>query len=186
MRATGLAAAATFAAFVAYPALAGQRPQTTLTLTTQWSQPVSPSVIGTFIKRGDLPFAILLWRGKPGWFLARPRGGSGGGSGDGTIRGTETFGPITVAFRFVGTTVEVQGISIDLSGGKNLLLIDNVDGREDQLKIDTIAVNLPPLAPRSVPSFSTMPEALGFLRCGEPLTDDGLKIWNRFVCDRAN
>ena len=152
-----------------------------------WTQPVSPSVVGIFIVRNGEP-TVLLLRGRPGWFTGGGRqGGSGGGSGDGSLHRSETFGETKVDYRLSGSTADVQGVSVDLTGGKNVLLIDRIDAQGSQLSVSAIAVVLPPLtgpATPLAPAFETMPEAVAFLRCGETLPDEQLKVWNRFVCDQ--
>jgi hypothetical protein len=194
MRAIARVPATLAAALVACPAVAdSQQPRppsrSFSQISEQWSQPLSPSVVGTFILRDGQPAAILLWRGgKPGWFLGAPRQGSGGGSGDGTIRGSETFGATRVEYRLLGAVAEIQGVAVDLSGGKNVLLVDHVDADPSRLTIAAIAAPLPTVGRGTPlrPVFDVMPDALAFLRCGEPLPDEQLKIWNRFVCDGAD
>ena len=148
-----------------------------------WTRPLSASVVATFVERDGALAMLLLWRGKPGWFVVGARSESGGGTGA-TIRGTVNYGDIRLEYEISPERARVQGRPVDLPAGANVLLIDGVD-RPDGPTIAAIAGDLTTrdANPRLSSFLKQTPTALTFLRCGEPLTDDRLKPFNQFVCD---
>ena len=150
-----------------------------------WTRSVSPSVVATFINEGGQPRAILLWRGKPLWFVSAGKHVGGGGGPNGSVSGVIDFGEIRVEYALTRTSAEIQGVRLQLTGTENLFLVDNVDGPRAQQRVTALTVTLPQLAVTTPlgPVFRSVPDAFTFLRCGESPSDQVSLILNQIACD---
>ncbi len=149
-----------------------------------WNRPLSASVVATFVERDGTLAMLMLWRGKPGWFVVGARAESQGGSGA-AIKGTMDYGDVRLEYELSPGLARVQGRPVDLPAGTNVLLIDDVDRKGNAPAITAITGDLTTrdANPRLSSFLKQTPAALTFLRCGEPLTDERLKSFNQFVCD---
>ena len=177
------ATAASMLAFVTLvfpPALAGPSPQSEI-----WSRPVSPAVVATFINQGGRPRAILLWRGKPLWFVSNGKHISGGGGPNGTVSGVLDYGAIRIEYELTQTSAEIQGVRLPLAGDENLFLVDSVDNPRAQQRVTAHVVQWPHIEISTPlgPVFRSVPDAFTFLRCGESPQDSVSKVFNQVACD---
>ena len=83
------------------------------------------------------------------------------------------------------TTAVAQGVTVDVAGGKNVVLVDNVDADPTQLTVSAIAAMLPEFAPTTPLStiFNPLPYVIAFLRCRDPLPDQRFELMNLFRCE---
>jgi hypothetical protein len=137
--------------------------------------------VATYMMRpgeGDLEELLLmvLWRGRPGWFLA-PASGNGGSSLSGPSRTSITrIGGIELTVRVEpgNQTAFIQGSSVDLRAA-NVFLVDRIDERGAHVFLDNfyIEARLPvrrvPDPANIVPLLVASPDILSFLRCDTPL-----------------
>jgi hypothetical protein len=116
-----LAVVGTILAIATTVALQAQR-------TMMSDRPISPSVLASFLTRGDQLVLLVLWRGSPGWFWRVDGGaGSGGGSGDQMFQQIGAGGlTFRIEYDFRTDSATVQGNPISLSQ-TNVVLVDNVD-----------------------------------------------------------
>ena len=99
---------------------------------------VSATVVSTYCGHhengSEVLDLLILWRGKPGWFLGAGLRGTGGtrtfGPGiNGIVSSRETFGDVTIEFGadFDRRTATIGSLAIDLSK-VNTVTIDDVEG----------------------------------------------------------
>jgi hypothetical protein len=131
--------------------------------TSIMSVPVSPSVYATGVTRKAELVLLVLWRGAPGWYRVTPGQTSegGGGRADGRITAWILRGAHSaeVVFDPAMLTATVQGRTISLPPGANVLLVDHVDrpdgGRLVKvLSIDPANVDLDPR--RGLPAWAEL------------------------------
>ena len=145
-------------------------------------------------KRNDALALSVLWRGTPGWWgtaaAASPGGSSESGTSgqDGVITSTLQFGALilTVTFDTVTRAASLQGKSLSVPRGTNVLLVDEVDSPtgaklaqalfldQGDTKID--------LLNSYWPLFSRSPDIMAFLQCDAPNVGPYLV---RFGCDAS-
>ena len=164
------------------------------------SRIVSPAVVATVVARagpsgaGELDL-LILWRGRPGWFLEAGRdgrtstwGGTAGGLGGskGILNHQVLFGGLTLSLQFEreGRTVRVQDIEVSLQDS-NVILVDQVDDGEDMLVVGTRWIDpqntgVPPRAERVIARSS---ELVTFLRCDASLSDPLMQRMVQVICD---
>jgi len=100
---------------------------------------VSPTVVATFcghrLNGDEMLDLLILWRGKPGWFLRGAGGASGGGGSNRFGAGTKghiaqhsTYGEVTISFDadFDANTAVIGDAPVALDG-VNTVLVDDVD-----------------------------------------------------------
>ena len=137
------------------------------------SQIVSPTVVATWMKRVERDVETLellvLWRGKPGWFLeGNGHRSTGGGTADVTSATIEYAGrPLTVVFDRKLRVATVQERPIDLKPDLNVVLVDGVDGPSGGFRMSTAHVDpaLPAQQPQLPEVLRRSNELRGFLQC---------------------
>jgi hypothetical protein len=143
---------------------------------------VSPSVLALWMSHQDEKgLAVLdvlaLWRGEPGWCLHGPRNFGGSGSFTATSARAQIAGlDLTATLRPEARAVDVLGQTVSLTDGRNVLLIDHIDGPAAGVTIDTRSID-PHLESSGpiTPVLRRTPELKAFLRCGTPLADASLQ-----------
>jgi hypothetical protein len=173
------------------------RAQTSGTMTSSGSGPVSPAVVATWICHyersdfGELDL-LVLWRGTPGWFM---RGGSGGSSGQsGGGRGGRPpvvqhlfFGDLALDLQFdpQAHTAQIQDREISLKDA-NVILVDAVDSAEGLKVAGTRWIE--PYLSESPVRIETLlqrsPELITFLRCDIGLPDPTMQKMMELMCAR--
>ena len=115
-------------------ALATAQAQRTPPGTVAGDRVLSPTVVASWIAEQEASGTaqlrlLVLWRGRPGWFLGGgPSGGGGSGLGRGVMTRRLHFGGVDLEFMFDQRTrvIELLGQRIDL-GEANVVLVDTVD-----------------------------------------------------------
>jgi hypothetical protein len=130
---------------------------------TSATQIASPAVVATWMKRVhnevETLQLLVLWRGRPGWFISGGHRASAGGTGDTWWASAEYAGvPLSVTFDAMTRVAEIQGRRMTLAKDVNVLLVDGVDGPAPALTISMAYVDpatptpgnpLPPLLRQS-------------------------------------
>jgi len=94
-------------------------------------RPVSPSVLASVITRtahgNEQLELIVLWRGEPKWYLAKPASRNGG-EAKGIYVENHRYGDVVLdlAFDASAQTVSVLGHKVDVSRNARVLLVDGV------------------------------------------------------------
>ena len=120
---------------------------------------------------------LALWRGEPGWCLHGPRFFGGSGDLAATSAKAQIAGlDLTASLRPGARSVDVLGQTVSLADGRNVLLIDHIDGPAAGVTIDTRSID-PHLESSGpiTPVLRRTPELKAFLRCGTPLADSSLQ-----------
>jgi hypothetical protein len=166
----------------------------TVTVWSSTTLPASGSVLTTVWKRNDALALAVLWRGTPGWWgtaAAASPGGyreSGTSGQDGVITSTLQFGALilTVTFDTVNQAASLQGKSLSLPRGTNVLLVDEVDSPSGAKLAQAVTLDQGDTRVdffQSLwPLFSRSPEIMSFLQCDLPVTGPYLV---RFGCDAS-
>lgn len=174
--------AAMIAALPAAAVAIAQEPNRLPPLVEQ-NRPVSPSVVGTLLLRGNAVELILLWRGRPGWYLGTRKLSGGEGGPAGARHGEIAYGSTTLRYFYEPgkRTLSVQGRGLVLSGRENVVLIDSVDETSASVEVDTVTGRLD--------TSTTLGALLGtgkktgpFLRCDVGLPDP---LFNRVALSHA-
>jgi hypothetical protein len=142
--------------------------------TDEITVPVSPSVNATVVRSDEGLALLVLWRGSPGWRSRTTGRRSQSVSG--------RAGVYSVAFDYGSTaysltydaaahTATLQGKSMTVPAGTNVLLVDDVDTNAGPkvagaLILDSGNANLDPRYGSLGPLFGRSNEIVAFLRCG--------------------
>jgi hypothetical protein len=137
------------------------------------SQIVSPTVVATLMTRvqNDVHTLelLVLWRGKPGWFLeGNGHRGSGGGSGDVVSAEIEYSGrSLYAAFNRRSRIATIQDRKIDLNPDLNVVLVDKVEGSDAALIFSMARVDpaLPAEQPQLPALLKRSDQLREFLQC---------------------
>ena len=149
-------------------------------LTTR-SVPISPSVVATAATRERHLVLLVLWRGAPGWHASgNHQSAQGGGDQSGRFTARLQYGDqqVDLSFDPAAQTAIVQGKTMTIPPGANVLLVDGVDtpgggGLTKALSIDAADVDLHPRLGLAgwVPLLSRSQEVVEFLQCDAVAVD---------------
>ena len=132
-------------------------------------RPVSPTVVASWLVRGDKLSVLVLWRGTPGWFW-RVDGGHGGGGGSTGQRGFQQirYGESTfqIDYDFGKETATIAGRDVSLRE-VNVVMVDFVDSASGPTVVDTRYID--PRVPAGFDAGLTFigrePSLYPFLQC---------------------
>jgi hypothetical protein len=150
--------------------------------------PVSASVLGTIANRGNDVALLVLWRGTPMWFAkgTRQAASYSGGIGGRPLTATLEYGglQLDVVFDAGSRQAQVQGQSVAMPPGSNVILVDEIDSGRAPVVSGGITVTRPqdPGAHSLARLFERSPEIVSFLRC-DPGPSNAYRVVNRVVCD---
>lgn len=176
--------AAMIAALLAAVVAVAQEPKSLPPLVEQ-NRPVSPSVVGTLLLRANAVELILLWRGRPGWYLGTRKLSGGEGGPAGTRHGEIAYGNTTLRYLYQPgkRTLDVQGVRIVLTGRENVVLVDHVDETPASVVVDVDTATGQLDASTTLGAFlGTSKKAGPFLRCDTGLPDP---LFNRVALSHA-
>ena len=166
--------------------LLGLARQTAFGQTAGLTQPLSPSVLGTFVGDGALMECVVLWRGPAGWFVKVAQRRASYGGDNKTINGDLFYGGahLTFSYNRANRSIEVGPTTVRFEGDANTVLVEVVDGAARV--IGTAHFASPPPAPDA--TFAQLlghsPEIVSFLRCGDSSSDPRFDTAMRnYVCD---
>ena len=151
---------------------------------------LSPWVEATYVAHQDTTGSsrlnvLVLWRGEPGW--TRGLGVSSQWSRSGIIsaQGHGRGLVLTFTYKPDANYLQVQGRTINLTGGGNVVLIDKIDGPAEAMTtaVRTVEPQMP-LETQIEPVIRRSPELKAFLRCDAPLADPSLQALARTLCVR--
>jgi hypothetical protein len=139
-------------------------------------RPISPSVVASFLTRGDELVLLALWRGGPGWFWrATGAPGEAGGSGDQIFQQISEGGlTFRIDYDFRAGTATLLGRQISLKE-TNVVLVDGVDASAGPTVVAMERTDPrleDPLRPEAT-VIRRHPNLYQFLKCDLPLPPAG-------------
>lgn len=133
-------------------------------------RPVSPSVLASVITRttqgNERLELVVLWRGEPKWYLAKP-GSRSGGEAKGVYVENHRYGNVVLdlAFDASAQTVSVLGHNVDVSRNARALLVDGVDAGTRSVTAVTLSGVVKGTARDQLLSVLREVQVRQFLRC---------------------
>jgi hypothetical protein len=97
-------------------------------VSTSSDRPVSPTVVASWMTRGENLTLLVLWRGSPGWFWRGDhQGGGGGGNGTQGFQQIQYDGrTLRVDYDLITQTATIAGRELSLRE-TNVVMVDFVD-----------------------------------------------------------
>jgi hypothetical protein len=127
---------------------------------------------------------VVLWRGAPGWFLGSPTRGSGGGNAIGFYSSwSNSTAEVNLTYDYARRSAIVNGVSVLLPAGANVILVDGVDSGVSTVAgltaVDPAIAGNPTLAE----AFGGSPALVSFLRCDAGHPNPSTNEWLlSFMC----
>ncbi len=139
-----------------------------VTSATQIVSPVAAVTWVTYPQHSDQLALLVLWRGKPGWFLRRSesRTASVGGD-DAEFTTTAKYGGIQLdlTIQWATNIARVQGKAVEISHG-NVIFVDNIDDLHGANVVGTSSISPElPIPMRIEAALRRSREIIAFLRC---------------------
>jgi hypothetical protein len=134
---------------------------------------VSPTVLASWLTRGDRLTLLVLWRGSPGWFWRTDRGGGGGGStGQNAFQEIREGGlTFRIDYDFTADTATILGKELSL-GDTNVVMMDLVDSPAGPTMVDSRQVDPALIQPSWDAGLAVIrrePDLHPFLQCDMPM-----------------
>ncbi len=176
-------------AFVASESIGyGRFPRDVLTAQTL---AISPSVLGTLATRGDRLELLVLWRGKPGWFLSGTTHGASYSEASGKWTANINYGgfPLLLSFEPSSRTALIQGQAISMPIGTNVISVDKVDSPATPALLKAFELDpgdepVDPRAGRLGQLLARSAPIVLFLQCDVGLpTENTNRMIRRVACD---
>jgi len=167
------------------------------------SRVASPAVVASWMSHenyadGSTTTLLVLWRGTPGWFSKRGRGGASGGGGGFSGSGAGVGGSygyqymsegglsFMIEFDYDKRIVTILNHVISLEA-TNVVLVDGVDSANGPTIVGYRFVDPAPTEqPSSVDPIAAVvkrtPELFDYLRCDLSLSDPVMKMMMPIIC----
>lgn len=138
---------------------------------SNYSIPVSPSVVASVTRQGEKLLLLILWRGESKWYNATPRR-DGGGGGETELRGHLVYGPTELNYTFDGTRRRfvLNNVTTTVPEGTNVILVDHVGKPPFAIKalvVDVTGVNANIRQQSIAPLLTKSREVSAFLQCDQ-------------------
>ncbi|SRR6266567_629015 len=158
---------------------------------TAQTLPMSPTVLGTLATRGGRIELLVLWRGKPGWFLSGTKRGASYSEAGAQWTANISYGDVALALSFDASshTVTVQGKAISLPPAANVICVDNVSAVSaptllTSLELDPGVEPVDPRAGRLGQLLAHSAPAVLFLQCDVGTDNENTnRMIRRVTCD---
>jgi ketosteroid isomerase-like protein len=161
-----------------------QRPVVHTPATTD-TQTMSGSAVATLVTEDWAAIDLLvLWRGKPGWFMTSDYQASRGGSGplfNGTLYASGHFFNWDINFRT--RIAHVAGRRLDLKD-HNVVLVDGIGTAAGPRVVRTLKIDGVPSAhgPQIGPLVWRVPELSAYLQCDQRFSDARVQVLHALAC----
>ena len=143
---------------------------------TAQTRPLSPSVLATMAYRNQNMALLVLWRGRPGWFLIGSSRSASYSGGSGPFNATLSYGglQLTLSYSPEKRLVMVGDLSVSLAEGQNAILVDAVD--QPPWRIAGVASVTARIEgnPTMASLLGESPEIVSFLRCDVPMENTAM------------
>lgn len=165
------------------PAAAQRQPP--FTPATSQTQKMSGSTVATLVSQDHSAIDLLvLWRGKPGWFMAPDYQASRGGSGpkfDGTLFFAGRLFNWDIDFR--SRVAHIAGSRLDLKDN-NVVLVDGIDAPVGPRIVKTLKLDADWSSdfPSVGPVIWRAPELATYLQCDQHFADPQIQMLHSIAC----
>lgn len=150
--------------------------------------PVSAVALASFVTKRDTKYLeldlLVLWRGRPGWFMGGDGRRSGGGGSPGWWSTYFEYNGVSheVQLQYDPRTAHIDGKPVPL-GGHNVVLIDDADRGGKMVRLLTVDTTMTqPGMPGQV--IGRSPELRAFVRCDVKVENPRTQAMFDRLCDQ--